>query len=57
MRFTLTGFIIGAIVALIFFVVATALLVFNHSALLFGLIAILLWLVITFNYRGRASIG
>jgi hypothetical protein len=39
MSLSITGFIVGAILAIIFYVVATALVVFNHSALVFGLIA------------------
>jgi hypothetical protein len=49
---SITGFIVGAIVAIIFYVVATALLVFNHSPLVFGLIALLVWLAFTMSYSG-----
>jgi len=49
---SLIGCIIGLIVAVIFYVVATALVVFNHSTLVFGLIALLIWLAFTFGYQG-----
>jgi hypothetical protein len=49
---SITGFIVGAILALIFYFVATALVVFAHSTLIFALIAFLIWGACTFNYRG-----
>jgi hypothetical protein len=49
----LVGFIIGAICAIIFWVVANALIVFRHSNLVFGLIALLIWLAFTFGYAGN----
>lgn len=49
---SITGFIVGAILAIIFYVVATALIVFAHSTLVFGLIAVLIWLAVTFNWSG-----
>lgn len=49
---SITGFIVGAILAIIFFVVATALVAFAHSTLVFGLIAVLIWLAVTFNWSG-----
>jgi hypothetical protein len=52
MTFSVTGFIVGAIFAVIFFAVATALVAFNHSTLVFGLIAVLIWLVLTLNWSG-----
>jgi hypothetical protein len=52
MTASITGFIVGAIIAIVFYVVATALVVFAHSALVFGLIAILIWLALTFNWSG-----
>lgn len=54
---SLTGFIIGAVVAIIFYVVATSLIVFAHSVLLFGLIALLIWLAFTFSYQGTGFGG
>jgi hypothetical protein len=46
------GFIIGAVVAIIFYVVATALVSFGRSDLIFGLVALLIWGAFTFNYAG-----
>lgn len=48
---SITGFIVGAVLALVFYIVATALVVFAHSALVFGLIAVLIWLACTFNWH------
>jgi hypothetical protein len=42
------GFILGAIAALIFYGVATALVAFQNSHLVFGLIALLIWAYFTF---------
>lgn len=50
---SITGFIIGAILAVIFYFVATALVAFQHSPLIFGLVALLIWAVFTFGYSGR----
>ena len=41
--------VIGAVVAVIFYAVATALVVFNHSTLIFGLIALVIFLWIGFG--------
>lgn len=41
--------LIAAAVALVFFFVATALVTFAHSALIFGLVALVLFLVIAFG--------
>lgn len=54
---SVTGFIIGAILAIIFFVVATALVVFQRSDLVFGLVALLIWGAFTFGYSGRSISG
>lgn len=54
MRFSLVGFLIGAVCALVFYIVATALVAFNRSDLLFGLIAFMLWAGLTFAWPGRA---
>lgn len=54
MSFSITGCIVGLILAVIFDVVANALVVFNHSDLVFGLIAVLIWLACTFNWSGFA---
>lgn len=52
MRFSIVGFIVGAAVALIGYAVATALITFRHSDLVFGVIAILIWAYLTFNWPG-----
>lgn len=52
MTFSITGCIVGLIIAIVVYVVATALIVFNHSTLVFGLIALLIWLACTFNWSG-----
>lgn len=49
---SITGFIVGAVLAIVFYVVATALVTFAHSTLVFGLLAVLIWLALTFNWRG-----
>lgn len=49
---SVTGFIVGAICALIFYIVATSLIAFNHSALLFALVALLLWGYLTVRWPG-----
>lgn len=51
---SITGFIVGAILALVFYLVATALVVFAHSALVFGLVALLIWGAFTFGWGGFA---
>jgi hypothetical protein len=53
----LINVLIGAVVALIFYFVATALVTFSHSVLIFGLIALVLFVVIAFGtsrYYGRS---
>lgn len=52
MTFSVTGFIVGLIVAIIVYVILTALIVFAHSTLVFGLIALLILLLFTFNWTG-----
>lgn len=52
---SLVGFIVGAVVAIIFYVVATALVVFRHSDLVFGLLALLIWAAFTFGYAGAST--
>jgi uncharacterized protein YacL len=50
------GIILGLLVAVVFYVVATAIIVFPHSALVFGLVALLIFLALAFggvNLRGR----
>lgn len=51
MRFSVTGFIVGAICAIIFVVVALALVSFHHDDLVFGLIGLLIWGLLTFNWN------
>lgn len=50
---SIIGFVIGAILALIFYGVATALVAFQNSSLVFGLVALLIWAAFTFGYAGR----
>lgn len=50
--FSVVGFLVGAICALIFFAVATSLVAFNHSGLVFALVALLIWALLTFRWRG-----
>lgn len=49
--FSVVGFVVGAVCAIIFYVVFLALLTFQHDALVAGLIAVLIWLALTFNWR------
>ena len=51
MRFSIIGIIIGAIVALIVYVVGTAITAFRHEDLVWGLIALLIWAAIAFSGR------
>jgi multisubunit Na+/H+ antiporter MnhE subunit len=55
MRFSVVGFIVGAICALIFYAVATALVTFANSGLVFGLAALLIWAALTLNWSGRGG--
>lgn len=48
----LVSVLIGAVVALVFYWVATTLIVFAHSATIFGLIAFVIFLVVAFEGRG-----
>lgn len=50
---SLVNILIAAVVAIIFYVIATWLVVFPHSVLVFGLIALVIFLVIA---SGRAAI-
>lgn len=43
------GIVVGAIVALIVYAVGTAITHFAHGDLIWGLIALLVWLLIAFN--------
>lgn len=51
--FSVVGFVVGAVCAIIFYVVATALVHFHESALVFGLVALLIWAAITFRMPAR----
>lgn len=55
MTFSVVGFFVGAICAIILFVVATALIAFEHSTLVFGLLALGLWAFLTFNWPARGG--
>lgn len=48
--FSVVGFIVGAVCAIILFVIATALISFAHSTLVFGLVALLLWAYLALNW-------
>lgn len=52
MSFSITGCIVGLILAVIVYVVLTALIAFAHSTLVFGLLAVLIWLGCTFYWTG-----
>jgi hypothetical protein len=49
---SVAGFFIGLVLAVIFYLVATALVAFAHSALIFGLIALCIWAAFTFGWAG-----
>lgn len=49
---SITGILVGLIIAAIFYVIATAVIVFAHSALIFGLIAVLIFLAFAFGGAG-----
>jgi hypothetical protein len=46
---TILGIVVGAIVALIVYAVGTAITSFAHGGLIWGLIALLVWLLIALN--------
>lgn len=50
--FSLVGFIVGLIVAILLVSIGPEILSFNHARLIFGLIALLVWAALTFNWRG-----
>lgn len=59
MRFSVIGFIVGAICALILYGVGTAIISFENSGLVFGLAALLVWGLLTFQWpagRGGARL-
>lgn len=49
---SITGVLIGLLIAVIFYLVATAIIVFSHSTLIFGLIALLIFLAFAFGGVG-----
>ena len=53
MTFSITGAILGAIVGLVFFAIATSLVAFRNSELIFGLVALLIFCLGAF---GRFSV-
>lgn len=54
LKFSVIGFFVGAICALVLYAVGTALLSFENSGLVFGLAGLLLWVYLTFNWpRGN----
>jgi hypothetical protein len=54
-RFSPVGFVVGLILALLLVSIAPELLAFNHDRLVYGLVAILLWLWLSFNWAWRAG--
>lgn len=51
MRFSVVGLIVGAICALIVYGVGTAITEFRNEDLLWGLVALLVWAALTFNWH------
>lgn len=51
----LINVLIAAVVALIFYFIATALVVFAHSTLIFGLVALVIFLVLAFGGGGVST--
>jgi hypothetical protein len=52
MKFSVVGFLVGAICGLILYGVGTSLVAFASSGLVFGLAALLLWWYITTHWTG-----
>jgi hypothetical protein len=52
MKFSVVGFLVGAICGLILYGVGISLVAFASSGLVFGLAALLLWWYITVNWHG-----
>jgi multisubunit Na+/H+ antiporter MnhE subunit len=48
MRFSIVGFIVGALLALLTVAVGTAITDFRNEGLIWGIIALLVWLFCTF---------
>lgn len=51
-RFSLFGFVVGFFVALIIALVGPDILSFRHCHLLYGVVALVAWAVLTFNVGG-----
>lgn len=51
--FSLVGFLVGALCALVLYAVATSLVAFHLSGLVFGIAALLLWGFLTFRWPAR----
>lgn len=51
-RFSLFGFVVGLFVALIIAFVGPDVLSFRHCHLIYGLLALIAWAVLTFNVGG-----
>lgn len=51
--FSPLGFVVGAILAIIFYVVFTAIVSFEHEDLIAGLVALLIWGACAFGWDGR----
>jgi membrane protein required for beta-lactamase induction len=57
MRFSLVGFFVGAIAALVLYAVGTALFHFRLDDLIFGLAALLLWAYLALWWPGDRARG
>lgn len=55
MNFSIVGFIVGAIFALILYAVGVEITEFENEGLVWGLGALLLWGYLTFNWPGRVT--
>lgn len=49
MRFNIVGFFVGAVAAVVLYLVCTALFDFRRESLVFALLAVVLWLALTFG--------
>lgn len=53
--FSVMGFVVGAICAIIFYVVFLSIVSFQHAALVAGLVGLLIWGALTFHWRGPGA--
>ncbi len=53
MNFSLVGFFVGALCAIVLYVVGTELFEFARAGLIFGLAGLLLWGYLTLNWPGE----